>query len=60
MFDLHQCYEEMQKQAAQACAAVAAQTAAVRGSGILGQTAAYSTVFQSVDIYSWSSSYPDL
>ena len=31
VFDLHQCYEEMQKQAAEACAAVATQTAAVRG-----------------------------
>ena len=31
VFDLHQCYSEMQKQAAEACAAVAAQTAAVRG-----------------------------
>ena len=31
MFDLHQCYEEMQKQAAESCAAVAAQTAAVKG-----------------------------
>ena len=37
VFDLQQCYEEMQKQAAEACAAVAAQTAAVRGSGIPGQ-----------------------
>ena len=33
VFDLHQCYDEMQKQAAEACAAVAAQTAAVRGTG---------------------------
>ena len=39
VFDLHQCYDEMQKQAAEACAAVAAQTAAVRGSGMLGQSA---------------------
>ncbi|CAI8056492.1 Mothers against decapentaplegic homolog 4 [Geodia barretti] len=31
VFDLHQCYSEMQKQTAEACAAVAAQTAAVRG-----------------------------
>ena len=31
MFDLRQCYEEMQKQANDACAAIAAQTAAVRG-----------------------------
>eukprot|EP00731_Ephydatia_muelleri_P038181 Em0674g4a len=31
VFDLRHCYEEMQKQAAQACAAIAAQTAAVRG-----------------------------
>ena len=31
VFDLNQCYEEMQKQAAEACAAVATQTAAVRG-----------------------------
>jgi len=46
VFDLHQCYEEMQKQAAEACAAVAAQTAAVRGSGMLGQSAACGTVFQ--------------
>ena len=34
VFDLHQCYEEMQRQAAEACAAVAAQTAAVRGKHI--------------------------
>lgn len=33
VFDLHQCYEEMQKQATDACAAVATQTAAVRGMG---------------------------
>ena len=46
VFDLQQCYEEMQKQAAEACAAVAAQTAAVRGSGIPGQNGAYSAVFQ--------------
>lgn len=32
VFDLHHCYEEMQKQAAEACAAVACATAAVRGS----------------------------
>ena len=38
VFDLHQCYDEMQKQAAEACAAVAAQTAAVRGSSLLGQS----------------------
>jgi len=31
VFDLHQCYEEMQRQASESCAAVAAQTAAVRG-----------------------------
>lgn len=31
VFDLHQCHVEMQKQAAEACAAVAAQTGAVRG-----------------------------
>lgn len=31
VFDLCHCYVEMQKQAAEACAAVAAQTAAVRG-----------------------------
>ena len=31
VFDLHQCYQEMQKQATEACAAVATQTAAVRG-----------------------------
>jgi len=31
VFDLSQCYEEMQKQAADACATVATQTAAVRG-----------------------------
>ncbi|XP_064387786.1 mothers against decapentaplegic homolog 4-like [Halichondria panicea] len=31
VFDLHQCYEEMQRQATESCAAVAAQTAAVRG-----------------------------
>lgn len=31
VFDLRQCYEEMQKQANDACAAIAAQTAAVRG-----------------------------
>lgn len=31
VFDLQHCYEEMQKQASDACAAVAAQTAAVRG-----------------------------
>ena len=35
VFDLHQCYEEMQKQAAEACAAVATQTAAVRGNELL-------------------------
>ena len=33
VFDLHQCYQEMQKQATEACAAVATQTAAVRGQG---------------------------
>ena len=33
VFDLSQCYEEMQKQAADACANVATQTAAVRGEG---------------------------
>ena len=31
VFDLRQCYEEMQKQATDACANVATQTAAVRG-----------------------------
>ena len=31
VFDLRQCYLEMQKQAAEACATVAAQKAAVRG-----------------------------
>ena len=31
VFDLRHCYAEMQKQAAEACAAVAAQIAAVRG-----------------------------
>ena len=31
VFDLRHCYEEMQRQAREACAAVAAQTAAVRG-----------------------------
>lgn len=31
MFDLRHCYEEMQKQAHEACVAVAKQTAAVRG-----------------------------
>jgi len=36
VFDLQQCYEEMQKQVAEACAAVVAQNAAVRGSGIPG------------------------
>ena len=36
VFDLHQCYEEMQKQAAEACAAVATQTAAVRGQWVQG------------------------
>jgi MAD (mothers against decapentaplegic) family protein 4 len=36
VFDLHQCYGEMQKQAAEACAAVAAQTAAVRGNNMSG------------------------
>lgn len=31
VFDLRHCYEEMQKQAHEACVAVAKQTAAVRG-----------------------------
>ena len=31
VFDLRHCYEEMQRQAREACVAVAAQTAAVRG-----------------------------
>ena len=31
VFDLHQCYDEMQKRAAETCAAVATQTAAFRG-----------------------------
>ena len=31
VFDLHHCYEEMQRQAREACNAVAVQTAAVRG-----------------------------
>ena len=35
VFDLRHCYEEMQRQAREACVAVAAQTAAVRGNPII-------------------------
>ena len=52
VFDLRHCYEEMQRQAREACVAVAAQTAAVRGISYI-----YSTVHTCTYMYTCTCHY---